>query len=62
MNTPPHQPNPNTPWQPPFPPIRLGPTKEYREKYVFAKWKRLVEGILWENEILPSIMQTETKK
>lgn len=54
--TPKHQPNPNDPWQAPFPPIRMGPTQAFRERHIFSKWKRLIEGIIFEKSDMPDIM------
>lgn len=56
-STPKGQPNPNEPWQEPFPPIRLGKSKAYREKQAALKWERLARGILWEKETLYEILE-----
>ncbi len=58
MNTPPvtSRDDPNKPWQPPAPAIRLGESKVARERRVFGKWKRLIEGIVWERQTVYEIL------
>lgn len=61
-STPKGQPNPNDPWEVPFPPIRLGKTKAYREKQAALKWERLARGILWEKDTVYDILDFDPFK